>query len=249
MKTLGKALVAVPALALAAYSAACALLAWNARAMLYHPAARTADTPTWTLQRDDTRLVVSHNDHSSDHAVLYFGGNAEDASQAVLRLRSAFPASSIHALHYRGYGGSGGDPSEQDLVADALAFYDALAPRHLQLTLIGRSLGSGIAIQVAAARASDQLLLITPYNSIAELGQQRFPMFPVRWLLRDRYESWRYAPMIHTPTTIVIAGKDQVIPNDSSYRLVAQFPAGVARVVTLDDADHGSAPLWQAVTR
>lgn len=247
MKPRVKASLSVVLVGVVGYAAACLALAYRAPRLLYHPIGRNDDVPVWIFQKDQLRIHVSHSAMERENAVLYFGGNAEDVSQSMAALQRAFPANSIHAMHYRSYGGSEGLPSEQDLVADALALYDALAPKYRHITLVGRSLGSGIAVQLAAARPSNHLVLITPYSSIAEIGQKQLPMFPVRWLLRDRYESWRYADRIHTPTTIIIAGKDKVIPNESSYRLAKHFPPGVARIVALKDADHSSAPeLWHA---
>lgn len=220
------------------YLLACALLAFNARGMLYHPVPRNASVPHWVLQRRDAALVVSHNGKTSPQRVLYFGGNAEDVSQVLPLLEQAFPDAAIHALHYRGYGGSSGTPSEARLIADALALYDATADGAQQLTLVGRSLGSGVALQVAAARPSQRLVLITPYDSIGDLAAGMFPMFPVRWLLRDHYDSWRFAGKITTPTTLIVAGRDLVIPPARSYRLLQHFRPGVAEAVTLAEADH-----------
>lgn len=181
--------------------------------------------------------------------MLYYGGNAEDVSQSLPILERVFPGRGIHALHYRGYGGSGGFPSEQALVADALALYDALAAGYRHVTVVGRSLGTGIAMQVAAARRCDRLVLITPYHSIVELGQQRFPAFPVRWLLRDRYESWRHAAHISVPTTIIVAAQDQVIASASAYRLARHFPPGIAEVVTIAQAGHGDVARYPQFAR
>ncbi len=223
------------------YLLACGVLGYNARSLLYHPTPRSGDVANWRFARSSADIVVSGTQRESDHLVLYFGGNAEDVSLTLPMLEQVYPQAAIHAMHYRGYGGSTGVPTERDLVADALALHDALAAPGTRVTIVGRSLGTGIAIQLAAARPSERLVLITPYNSIAELGQQRFPIFPVRLLLRDRYESWRYAPGIHTPTTIVVAGKDEVICNESSWRLADCFPPGVARVLDFPEADHTTA--------
>ena len=247
MKLLTKTLISVPVLTAACYAAACAALAFGARSILYHPPGASTGSPTWSLQRDDTRILVSSNQRKADSVVIYFGGNAEDVSQSLPMLEHGFPHASIHALHYRGYSGSGGRPSERLLVADALALYDTLAPEYQHISIVGRSLGTGIATQLAAARRSDRLVLITPYNSILELGQKQFPWFPVRFLLNDQYESWRFAARIQVPTTIIVAGRDAVIPPDSAYRLARQFPQGVADVVTFAEADHsniGSAPRF-----
>ncbi|KRG67498.1 hypothetical protein ABB27_09790 [Stenotrophomonas terrae] len=231
-------LIAISVLA-SMYLIACALLAFNARSMLYHPAPRSADVPHWTMPRGDADIIVSSNKQHSTQLILYFGGNAEDVSQALAMLQQTFPAAAIHAMHYRGYGGSSGSPTEATLIGDALALYDSTSNGQAQdIIVVGRSLGSGVAVQLAAARSVQRLVLITPYDSIGGLAARMFPAFPVRLLLRDHYDSWRHAARISAPTTLIIAGRDEVIPNASSLRLLREFRPGVAQAVTINDADH-----------
>lgn len=238
MKTGTKVVTRVSAALAGLYLLTCGFLAVNARAMLYHPVARNPATPHWTLQRDDAQILISSNQRHSPHVVLYFGGNAEDVAQTLPLLENAFPGAGIHAMHYRGYGGSSGMPTEPALIADALSLYDTVTGDATRITVIGRSLGSGVAVQLAAARTADRLVLITPYGSIAALAKKKFTLFPVRWLLRDHYDSWRYVDRIHAPSTLIIAGRDTVIPNDSSLHLARHFRPGIAQVLTFADADH-----------
>lgn len=233
-----KSLALAAAAVLAIYLAICGLLYWSQRAYLYFPVPRQAEVPSFVLKRGDADVVVSTNDVDSPRAVLYFGGNAEDVSQAVALLAKAFPGRAIHAMHYRGYGGSTGSPSEQALVADAGRLFEQVATRHRDIVVVGRSLGSGIALQVAAGHRAERLVLVTPYDSIAELAAAQFPLFPVGLLLQDKYESWRYAPRIKIPTTVIVAHRDQVIPNASSLRLAERFAPGIATVVDFPDAGH-----------
>ena len=230
-------LIAISLLA-SMYLIACALLAFNARSMLYHPTPRSADVPHWTLPRGDAEIIISSNKQPGTPLVLYFGGNAEDVSQALPMLQQGFPDAAIHAMHYRGYGGSSGSPTEASLISDALALYDGTSSQANEIIVIGRSLGSGVAVQLAAARPVQRLVLITPYDSIGGLAARMFPAFPVRLLLRDHYDSWRHATRISAPTTLIIAGRDEVIPNASSLRLLHEFRPGVAQAVTIADADH-----------
>lgn len=220
------------------YAALCALLYLSQRSFIYYPSGRSVDTPTITLDRADAQVLVSTHGLAGERAVLYFGGNAEDVSHAIGLLGRAFPDTAIYAMHYRSYGGSSGTPSERSLVADATALFDEVAERHPDISVVGRSLGSGIAVQVAAARPVERLVLVTPYNSLLELAAESFSLFPARFLLQDKYESWRYVGRLQIPTTIVIAGKDRIIPNDSSRRLADAFPPGIVTLVTLAHADH-----------
>jgi len=224
----------------AVYLAACALFYLAQDRLIYYPAARGFDTPAFTLPRGDAAVLVSTNGVDSDQAIVYFGGNAEDVSRAVATLAGAFPGATVYAMHYRGYGGSGGEPSEQALVADGIALLRQVRQAHPRVTAVGRSLGSAVAVQVAASGPVDRLVLVTPFNSIAELAADQFPLFPTRLLLRDRYESWRFARGLDVPTTIIVAADDRVVPKWSSLKLADAFPPGVAEVVVIADAGHNN---------
>lgn len=226
----------------AGYLALCAALFLFQRSLLYYPQPAAHDTAasTETLRVADATIRLSVRELPGPRAVLYFGGNAEDVSADLPAFASTFPDASLYLLHYRGYGGSGGRPSERALVADALALFDRVHPAHPEITVIGRSLGSGIAIRLATVRPVTRLVLVTPYASIAELAARAFPWLPVRWLILDRYESWRDAPRVMAPTTILAAGRDEVIPRASTERLVSCFGPGIATCRVIPGAGHNS---------
>jgi pimeloyl-ACP methyl ester carboxylesterase len=221
------------------YAGACAVLWANQRSLLYYPVrTRLAQVPVEVLRRPDARVLVSVQPRPGPDAVLYFGGNAEDVSRTVPGLAAMFPGAAVYALHYRGYGGSEGEPGETALVGDALATFDRAYRGHANITVVGRSLGSGVAVQVAAARPVAKLVLVTPYDSIAAVAAAHYPAFPVDWLVRDRYDSARRAAALRVPTTLVIAEHDQVIPPLHARRLLQAFAPGVARAVTLRGVGH-----------
>ena len=226
------------------YLGACALLWANQRSFLYYPVrTRLAQVPVEVLHRPDAKVLASVQPRPGPEAVLYFGGNAEDVSRTVPALAAMFPGAAIYALHYRGYGGSQGEPSEAALVGDALAMFDRAHRGHGRITVIGRSLGSGVAVQVAAARPVTRLVLVTPYDSIAAIAAAHYPAFPADWLVRDRYDSARRAAALRVPTTLVIAEHDQVIPPVHARRLLQAFAPGVARAVTLPGVGHNDIDL------
>jgi hypothetical protein len=104
--------------------------------------------------------------------------------------------------------------------------------------LVGRSLGSGVAVRLASQRPAARLVLITPYDSIEALARQQFPYVPVSWLLRDKFESWKYARQIEVPTLLILAARDEVIPRASSDALYGRFQPGVARLAVIPAAGH-----------
>ena len=222
-------LLTVTGYALAGYCLLCVLLYLLQRQLIYYPvAAQLPPTEPLVLQQADATVLVSQQPHDSSQALLYFGGNAEDVSVSLPEFAAAFADHAIYLMHYRGYGGSSGKPSEQALVADALALYDQLHSKHSAITVIGRSLGSGVAVQLAAQREVAQLVLITPFDSLSALAQRQFPLFPVKWLLKDRYESADFAPAITSPTLLLLAEQDEIIGRAHTEALYQAFAPGVA---------------------
>ena len=235
-----KALLGLTSLLLATYLALCTGLYLMQQSMMYYPQPAASDTPWIGLPGSDAQVRVAVHEDSGAEAVVYFGGNAEDVSRTLPELRQAFPGRALYLLHYRGYGGSAGEPGEVALARDALALFDLAQARHAQVDLIGRSLGSGLAVRVASQRPVRRLVLVTPYDSLQEIAADLYPWMPVRWLLRDKYESWRYAPRVRAPTVLIEAEHDQVIPRASTRQLLGRFAPGVAQLVVVPGADHNS---------
>jgi pimeloyl-ACP methyl ester carboxylesterase len=226
----------------AAYLALCALLFFFQRSLIYFPQPRTLmpGTETLRLETEAGPVLVTVRRGAGPQALIYFGGNAEDVSWSVPTLAAAFPEHSLYLLHYRGYGGSAGTPSQAALFADALALHERVRSQHAQITVVGRSLGSGVAVFLASQRPVARLVLVTPYDSIQALAAQHFPLFPIRWLLRDKFESGLYASQVPAPTLLLAAEHDEVISLASTRALLAHFPQGVARMEIIAGQDHNS---------
>jgi pimeloyl-ACP methyl ester carboxylesterase len=237
-----RVLLSLGILALLAYAGLCVVLFVNQRSMLYFPQPRT-DVPGTTvmkLDRDDAIVNVTRLQRNTAAALIYFGGNGEDVSLSAPELAEAYPNRSLFLVHYRGYGGSTGTPSETALVADALALYDVVAAEYKDIVLVGRSLGSGVAVQLASQRPVSRLVLITPYNSIQQLAAQQFPYVPVRWLLQDKFESWKYTERITAPTLLIAAADDEIIPRASAEALFQSFRADVATLRIIGNVGHNN---------
>ncbi len=224
------------------YLGACAVLYAFQRSLIYYPQPRSVGTPATILKLPvaDADVLVSVRPHDGPEALLYFGGNAEDVSRNLPTFSQAFPDHAIYLLHYRGYGGSSGKPTEEAIQRDAIALFDRVHADHPRIALIGRSLGSGVVIRLASQRPASRLILITPYNSFEEIAASQFPHMPVKWLLRDKFESWRYAPGITMPTRLIASGQDEVIPRASTERLYAHFAKGVATLQVIPGTGHNT---------
>jgi len=224
------------------YLGICAVLFAFQRSMIYHPVPSAINNPDaiFKLKVADADLVVSSRPHPGTKAIIYFGGNGEDVSRDLPIFSAQFPDYALYFLHYRGYGGSSGSPSERALQADALALFDRVYAEHAEVVVMGRSLGTGVAVRLASQRPAARLILITPYDSIQAIAEQRYPYFPVRWLLKDKFESWRYAQQISVPTLLIKAEHDEVIPGINTDRLYASFRQGVASMKIIANVGHNA---------
>lgn len=228
-----------------AYVALCAWLFATQRSQIYFrtPESVAPGARALWLERGDVRLKVWAVERPGMRAVVYFGGNAEDVAMSLPELEATAPGWSLYLMNYRGYGGSGGAPTEAALEADALALFDHVRERHSQVAVMGRSLGSAVAVHVASERDVDRVVLITPFDSFVSIGAAHFPVFPVRWLLRDRYDAASRAPRVRAPVLAVVAGEDEIIPRSSAEALVSAFAPGQARAVVVEGALHNTVSL------
>jgi pimeloyl-ACP methyl ester carboxylesterase len=222
------------------------------RSFIYMPTPATrAHDGANVLDVPGARIRISGRPLDAPRAVLYFGGNAEDVAYTVPDLAAAFPDRAIYAVHYRGYSGSTGRTTEKALRDDARRAFRMVHERHPDVIVVGRSLGSSLAIQLAAEEPVTRLVLITPFESILAIARRVAPFLPMGVLLADRYESWRYAPRVTCPTLVLAASHDELVLPADTGRLLAAFPPGVTRHRVIDGADHNSLSespdFWPAV--
>lgn len=226
-----------------AYAGACAWIHHSQRELLYFPqVTRTPATATdWALQRADVTLRGWRLEPSAPRPILYFGGNAESIENNRDTFANWFPGRSVYLMAYRGYGASEGTPTEQALFDDALAVYDHIAAEHpgQPVTVIGSSLGSGVAAYLASQRLVERLVLVTPYDSMANVARAHYPALPVHWLLQDRFESMRHLAGYRGQVLVLRAGRDTVIPAACTARLVAVLSQPPI-VVDLPEAAHNT---------
>ena len=117
--------------------------------------------------------------------------------------------------------------------------------------MIGRSLGSGVATHLAAARSIERLVLVTPFDSLVNVAAGHYRWLPVRLLLQERFESVERvrAGAVRVPTLIVIAADDEGVPAARGEALVAAFPAGQVQVLRLAGARHNSVGMFPEYLR
>jgi uncharacterized protein len=157
-------------------------------------------------------------------------------------------------MNYRGYGLSGGEPSERVLLEDARLIYDYVASRPdvdpSNIVVLGRSLGAYFAIALATTRPIRGAILATPFDSFAALGAERYPWLPIGLLLNGRYDAASLAPKIKVSALFVLAEHDDVTPMENGAALARAW-GGPQRTVTLAGARHYGierrTEFWNAV--
>lgn len=229
------------ALLVVLYGGLCVSLYVGQRQQVYHPEAswQVRQAPDFELLHDGVKLRGWVMNPGRGKALLYFGGNGERVEDSRAELARWLPDRTIYLVAYRGYAASEGRPSETALIGDALALFDQVAPHHASVAVLGRSLGSGVAVQVAARRPVERLVLVTPFDSLVRVAAGYFPWVPVNALMRERFESWRYAGAIHCPVLVIQAEQDEVIPAARTRALLSAFgQPPVLQVVA--DAGHNT---------
>ena len=235
-----KMLVSIILIPVAAYLLLALAMFIFQRSLLYFPVPFPAgvERQEVVVENGDIRLHGWLINPGRARALIYFGGNAEAVHWNITDFEILFRDYSVYLLHYRGYGRSEGKPGEAALLSDALAIYDQLSKQYQYVSAMGRSLGSGIAVYLAAQRQVDRLVLVTPYDSIAEVAQHHYPFLPARWVVRDRFESFRHAPKITVPVLLISAEKDEVVPVKSALKLLEHLDAAPVTYRMIEGARH-----------
>lgn len=173
---------------------------------------------------DGLELVAWYKPATSGAEIIYFHGNGGNISHRTGKIRPLLQAGhGVLLVSYRGYGGNPGSPTEAGLIADGRAAYDFLRQRKVppeRIALIGESLGSGVAVALAAEREVAAVMLEAPFTSAADVGQRAYPWLPVRWLIKDRFDSLSRLRRIDAPLLIVHGENDGVVPAEFGHRLL-----------------------------
>jgi len=174
---------------------------------------------------DGTRILAWHVKPQEGHpVVLYFQGNGGAPRHRVPRFKPLVAdGTGLLALAYRGYAGSDGSPSEQGFIADALALYDFAAARYPagKLVLWGESIGSGVAVALAAQKPAAALILDAPFTSAADVGARAYPFAPVRLLMKDQFRSDERIGKVKAPLLIMHGALDRTVPIAFGEKLFA----------------------------
>ena len=186
--------------------------------------------------RDGTRLagVLALPDAPKPPLVIYFGGNAEEVTAYAPEAPQTYGPRAALFVNYRGYGASAGKPGEAAIVSDAGEIYDWAAKRGdidtSRIAVHGRSLGTGVAVQLAAARPAKCIVLTSPFSSALDVAREFYPWLPVSLLLRHPFDSGAHAPKLRIPALIISGSVDTIVKPHHSEKLAGLWGGEVERL-------------------
>lgn len=218
------------------YLSGCLALFLGQHGLVYYPDRQLVATPAargldwqehWITAEDGVRLHAWYVPAGADDpVVLFLHGNAGNISHRLdtLQLLTGLGAG-VLMLSYRGYGLSGGEPGEEGTYRDAAAAHayltDALGVAVERIVVFGRSLGGGVASWLAADRPCGGVIVESTFTSVADLGAELYPLFPVRALTRIRYDSLSRMPRLRCPVLVIHGRDDEIVPYAHGQRLFA----------------------------
>ena len=238
---------------------------------LYHPERALEGTPAllglpyedvWFAAEDAVRLHgwFVPAPEAAATTLLWFHGNAGNISHRLDLMRLLRERLPVHLFlfDYRGYGRSGGRPSEEGLYRDARAALDALRRHHPArpegIVYFGQSLGSAVAVELATRERPGGLVLEAPFTSVRDMGRATFPFLPVNLLVRNLFDSLGRIGRARAPLLILHGDRDEVVPYEQGRRLFAA--AGEPKTFhAVRGAGHndlalvGGAPYFEAWSR
>ena len=204
---------------------------------------------------DGVGITVWHVAPKDDKPViLYFHGNGGALHYRVERFKKLIADGiGLVALEYRGFGGNAGSPSEHGLIADAEAAYAFAAARYpaKQIVLWGESLGSGVAVAIAAEKPVGRVILEAPFTSTAAVASIRYWYMPVRLLMKDQFHSDERIGKVTAPLLILHGFQDQIVPYAMGERLfeLANQPKHIVKFLDGGHEDLDANGALHAVAR
>lgn len=235
----------------AGYAAVCAFMYVAQRGLMYFPdPTRTAPADAGLPEAEEETLATADGESilvwhipprdGTKPVVIYFHGNGGALNLRARRFAAlALQGIGVVGVSYRGYGGSSGTPSEQGLIADAVAAYAFAAKRYTaaRIALWGESLGTGVAVALAAEARVAKLVLEAPFTSAADVGASVYFFLPVRWLMKDQFRSDLRIRDVKAPVLILHGEKDNVVPITFGERLFGMI-SGEKKFVRFPDGQH-----------
>lgn len=218
-----------------AYAVFVAALAMTQSNMMYFPDKEPFEPSAWALKELELFPVTTEDGlqlkswyvapkAKDKFTVVFFHGNAGHLGMRNYKVRPWIDAGyGALLIGYRGYGNPG-KPSEKGLYMDARAAIDALISRgtpEVGLVFYGESLGTGVATEMSTKYRAAALILESPFTSFSDVGSHHYPLVPVRYLMRDRYNSLEKISDVHMPLLLLHGENDNIVPVKQGRKLFA----------------------------
>lgn len=197
------------------------------------------------LRADDDAVInaIHFKTENPKGVILYFHGNAGDLSRwGFIAEYFVNKQYDVFIMDYRTYGKSTGKLNEAVLYKDAQLCYDHVLKQYKEsdITLYGRSLGTGIATNVASKNNPKQLILETPYYSMIDVAQHKFPILPVKQLLKYKIMTNDFIKKVKCPITIFHGTDDNIVPFESGKKLYDELSDKQAKFIPIDGGNHNN---------
>ncbi|NPA27493.1 MAG: alpha/beta hydrolase [Epsilonproteobacteria bacterium] len=166
--------------------------------------------------------------------VLYFGGNGSNVIWFLDMVASKIKDFNFIAFNYPGYGNSLGKPSEETILKYAQEIYKKYNPS----IVVGRSLGSAVAIYVASKNPVKGLVLITPIDSIVNIAKARYPFLLVDYLVKHKFEANRWAKDIKAKVAVILVENENIVPKKSIENILNELKDKIVYKATIKEANH-----------
>jgi uncharacterized protein len=170
-------------------------------------------------------LLQASEEKDDGGLLIYYGGNGEELSGQIPGMKENLPEWSVLLVNYRGYGKNEGSPREGKLYEDALEIFDETKKRYpdKQVVLMGRSIGTAVALKTAAEREVEGMILVSPFDSLNEVAKLHYPFLPIDILLRYSFDSRNRIEEINAPILAMAGGEDGIIPEERTLRLLQEY--------------------------
>ncbi len=200
------------------------------RNLLYHPNfnSKTSNKLNHKIEKisiksDNTLVAWYHKKNENFKTLVFFHGNAGNLSNRIYKLNELSKMNLNYLIFaYRGFNGNKGKPTEEGLYKDAENVIKWLKSKNIlenQIVLYGESLGTAISVNVAQYKEFAGIILEAPFTSMLEMGQKYYPIFPVKYLLKDKFETIKKIKNLRSPILIMHGKKDKIVPFEMGQKI------------------------------
>ena len=232
------------------YFLACLFMYYAQRSFLYYPNINNY-TNSESIEYDIETIFIKSSNSSlrswlntngnSEFIILFFHGNAGDLENRAYKA-NAFKKMGYNFLFisYRGFSGNDGKPTENNIYEDAQSSYNWLIKngyKESEIILYGESLGTAVAIEIAKNNSPKGLILESPFTSMVDMGNKKFPFLPIRIILKDKFDNQSKISSISCPILYLHGLSDMLVPKYMSDELIANTASKVSSYFPEND-DH-----------